>query len=76
VWLALFHFYEVIKASPTDAKAPGLKRPSNEVLKKFLLCMARMAKKNLSAVRDIKKVMVFPSNIIKPPPQPLNCGFD
>jgi hypothetical protein len=48
--------------SPIDAKAPGLKRPS-EVLKKFLLCVVRMAKKPLSVVRDIKKVMAFPSNI-------------
>jgi hypothetical protein len=48
--------------SPIDAKAPGLKRPS-KALKKFLLCVVRMAKKPLSVVRDIKKVMVFPSNI-------------
>jgi hypothetical protein len=48
--------------SPIDARASGLKRPS-EVLKKFLLCVVRMAKKPLSAVRDIKKVMAFPSNI-------------
>ena len=45
---------------PIDAKAPGLKRPS-KVLKKFLLCVVRMAKKPLSVVRDIKKVMLFPS---------------
>ena len=43
--------------SPIDAKAPGLKRPS-KVLKKFLLCVVRMAKKPLSAVRGIKKVDV------------------
>jgi hypothetical protein len=38
--------------SPIDAKAPGLKR-SSKVLKKFLLCVVRMAKKPLSVVRDI-----------------------
>jgi hypothetical protein len=53
-----------ILLSPIDAKAPpGLKRPSKG-LKKFLLCVVRMAKKNLSVVRGIKKVMVFPSNIV------------
>jgi hypothetical protein len=46
--------------SPIDAEAPGLKRPS-KVLKRFLLCVVRMAKKPLSVVRGIKKVMAFPS---------------
>jgi hypothetical protein len=46
--------------SPIDAKDPGLKRPS-KALKKFLLCVVGMAKKPLSVVRDIKKVMAFPS---------------
>jgi hypothetical protein len=45
---------------PIDAKAPGLKRPS-KALKKFLLCVAGMAKKPLGVVRDIKEVMAFPS---------------
>jgi hypothetical protein len=48
------------RISPIDAKAPGLKRPS-KVLKKFLLCVVRMAKKPLRVVQDIKKVMAFPS---------------
>jgi hypothetical protein len=48
--------------SPIDARAPGLKRPS-KALKKFLLCVVRMAKKPLGVVRGIKKVVVFPSNI-------------
>jgi hypothetical protein len=38
--------------SPIDARAPGLKRPS-EVLKQFLLCVTRMAKKPLSVVRGM-----------------------
>jgi hypothetical protein len=42
------------RLSPIDAKASGLKRPS-EVLKKFLQGALGMPKKPLSAVRDIKK---------------------
>jgi hypothetical protein len=53
----------IININPIDAKAPGLKKPS-KVLKKFLLCVVRMAKKPLSVVRGIKKVMVFPSKSI------------
>jgi hypothetical protein len=48
--------------SPIDAKTSGLKRPS-KVLKKFLRCVVRMAKKPLGVVRDIKEAMAFPSNI-------------
>jgi hypothetical protein len=49
----------VITISPIGAKAPGLKRPS-EVLKKVLLRVVRvrMAKKPLSVVKGIKKVVV------------------
>jgi hypothetical protein len=54
--------------SPIDAKAPGLKRPS-KALKRFLLCVVRMAKKPLSDVRGIKKVMVFPSIFVLVPPK-------
>jgi hypothetical protein len=61
--LALARALWAIPLSPIDTKAPGLKRPS-KVLKKFLLCVVRMAKKPLSVVRDMKKVMVFPSNFV------------
>jgi hypothetical protein len=55
--------------APELLAAPGLKRPY-KVLKRFLLCVVRMAKtkKPLSAVRDIKKVMAFPSNVLGPVP--------
>jgi hypothetical protein len=53
----------VVVVSPIGAKAPGLKRPS-KALKRFLLRVVRTAKKPLSAVRDIKKVMAFPSYIL------------
>jgi hypothetical protein len=48
---------------PIDAKTSDLKRPS-KVLKNVLQGVVRMPKKPLSAVRDIKKVVVFPSHFI------------
>jgi hypothetical protein len=51
-----------------DAKAPGLKRPS-EVLKKFLLCAVGMAKKPLGVARGTKEAMAFPSKKIGVPPK-------